>query len=493
MLKQLRHKDLKIKVLWTITVVIIISFGFMGTAYLLTGLNRSQYAGKIYGRNVTFDQFEKTFNHARIQLILHYGDQFNQIKDLLDFDNEAWTRLILLHEAEKRKITATDKEVVDAVRNYPFFHRDGQFDQLLYNDVLRYVFTVTPRSFEESIRDNLKIQKLLDQVTTSVSITDEEIWEAFRKQNEKVQASYVFINPDPLKKDVVPDEAQMSRYYQEHTQEFLAPPSINVESIAFRFPEQADDAAKDALKDQAQKVFDQLLVNPNMAAIAAEQGLTVEISDFFSMEAPDLSLGWSYDIFNTIFQLQPNEISQPLEYPQGIVIVKVKDHQEAVVPEFAKVQDKVKEALMNQEAKKLAHEQSAKYLQTIKESLSQGQNNFSQIAQDLKLEVFQTPVFTRGQYLPKIGVSKDFEEAAFRLNEQNSLSDVVEVAKGFSILHLDQYVPPDKEQYEAEKKGIAQQLYNQRRTETFGNFVTQLRLQANLIDNITNLREKQAR
>ena len=94
--------------------------------------------------------------------------------------------------------------------------------------------------------------------------------------------------------------------------------------------------------------------------------------------------------------------------------------------------------------------------------------------------------------MPKIGVSKDFEDAAFGLTEASSLSDVIKTAKGFSILHLDQSVPPDKEQYEAEKKGIAQQLYNQRRTETFGNFVTQLRLQANLIDNVSKLRQKQA-
>ncbi len=114
------------------------------------------------------------------------------------------------------------------------------------------------------------------------------------------------------------------------------------------------------------------------------------------------------------------------------------------------------------------------------------------MAQSLKLEILQTPVFTRGQYLPKIGVSKDFEEAAFALTKDSPLSPVVETAKGFCILHLDEYVPAQAEQYEAEKKGIAQQLFNQRRTETFGNYVTQLRLKANLVDHIAELRAKQA-
>jgi len=50
MLKQLRQKGVAKKIIWFIAIIIIISFGFFGTASLLSNQNNTGYAGKIFGK-----------------------------------------------------------------------------------------------------------------------------------------------------------------------------------------------------------------------------------------------------------------------------------------------------------------------------------------------------------------------------------------------------------------------------------------------------------
>ena len=110
--------------------------------------------------------------------------------------------------------------------------------------------------------------------------------------------------------------------------------------------------------------------------------------------------------------------------------------------------------------------------------------DFPKAAKELKLEIHQTPVFNRGQYLPQIGISKEFQETAFELTEDNKISDVVETATGYCILHLDDYIPIENSEYEAGKNNLAQELSNEKRRAIFGDFVTQLRIKADLYSNI---------
>src|SRR3989344_2096800 len=108
MLKTLRKKGVAKKVLWFTAIIIILSFGVFGTANYYQGGNESSHAGRIFGKKITFDEFQESFLHARNQAILRYGDNFDKIAPMLDLDSEAWDRLILLQEAKKRRIKVLD-------------------------------------------------------------------------------------------------------------------------------------------------------------------------------------------------------------------------------------------------------------------------------------------------------------------------------------------------------------------------------------------------
>ena len=209
------------------------------------------------------------------------------------------------------------------------------------------------------------------------------------------------------------------------------------------------------------------------------------------MEQPDLSMGWSFDLLNNIFQSPVEQIHEPFESPKGMRIVKVTEKKDGHVPEFQEVKDKVREAVLKNKAKGIAKEKAQEYLQAIKTEYSSTKpEDFARAAKTLNLEIFQTPTFNRGLYLPKIGLSKDFEEAAFALSADNKISGVVETTNGFCILHLDNRVAADKEGFEKKKdeltKSLASELYN----EAFTEYLNRLRLDADLVDNIAKQKDQ---
>lgn len=515
MLKLLRKKGVAKKILWVIAVVIILSFGFFGTAYLLTGNQTTDYAGTLFGKKVGLDEFRKAYQDVRLQALIRFGDKFNDIARFLNLEAEAWDRLILLHEVKKRKIKVGNEEVIESIAQYPFFQRDGQFDPLLYNDILRYALRISAREFEEGMRDNLKFAKLFQQETESIAVTDQEVREAFNRQNEKIQASYILVTPEQFQKDVSVSDEEAKDYYTQNKNEFIVPPTISVEYIGLDFPppegsltakpeskkEEAEDATtapaqpaatptvteemKRPVREKAKTVFQDLLVNPDMQAVAQKHNTEVKSSGFFSMEQPDLALGWSYELLLKLFQMNENAVNEPFETARGMLIVKVKQKKDAYIPEYNDVAGKVSEAVVKSKAKAIARQKAEDYLELIQEAFAKTElKDFAQTVKSLGLEIHQTPVFSHGEYLPVIGISKEFQDTAFALTEQDKLSGVVATETGYSVLHLDSRVPADEKNFEEQKAALSETLLNERRTQAFNDFLSNLRLKANLTSHI---------
>jgi len=508
MLKSLRKKGVAKKVIWVVAIVIIISFGFLGTAYLLTGSKSVSYAGKLYSKRISLDDFNRVYQSVRLQVLKQYGNDLNKVAPMLNLDARTWDRMILLHEAKKRHLRGSDKEVVQAIGEDPSFQRNSQFDSLLYNAILRSL-QIRPRDYEEMVRDNIKISKLFYEVTSSVTVSENEIFNAYKDRNEKVQISYIYIANDTYAHEVVPQETEIKQYYEEHHTEFLTAPSVNVHYLSFPFPETEETEAeqepgadaqaepdpdqqeleKDKIRDKAERVFEALLVNPDMNTVAKEFGMAPQTTGFFSKEQPNLALGWSYDLLNRVFQMGIEEVNKPFETSTGMIIAQVKEIKEPYVPEYDEAKEQARAEVVKMKAKTIAQEKAVEYRKALFTELDKSKvRDFAKAAKVLGLDIAQTPVFNRGQYLPQVGLSREFQEAAFALNGDAAISDVVETEKGFCILHLDTYVPVEQSDYEKEREELAQTTSNEKRNEVFGEFILQLRRESGLVDNIPQLR-----
>lgn len=486
MLNVLRKKGIAKKVLWIVAGLIILSFGFMGQAYLLDGSN-GNYAGKVFGRKVSREEFAKNYRHTSIQALMQYGESFYRIREFLNLESQTWDRIILLQEAQKRNIKVPDQLVVDTIQNYKIFQRDGQFDRLLYNDALKYVLKMGPRDFEEGVRDTLKFSKLYELETADVAVPEADVLEAYKRKNEKAQVSYILFPTDNFVSQVNFDENQSREYYTSHQADFVAPEMVNVEYLRLDLPADATPEIQQQVKDKAAEIAAKLTPQAEFSAVAQEFGLKSEESGFFSMEQPNLQIGWSYDLLQKIFDFQVGQISEPIATANGYQVLRLKEKQPSHTPDYETAKDKVKEAWVRDEAKKLAEQKAITSLQAIRVSYdSVRRPDFIGIAKEQGFNIEQTPVFSRGEYLPKVGLSKDFQDTTFALNENNKLSGVVEAEKGYCILHLDSVLPIDMDDFAKHQEEFRQELLQEKRAARFMDILTHLRLKANVVDNISN-------
>lgn len=497
MLKIIRKKGFIKKVLWVLTFVIIISFGFWGTtARVNTPNGRLDYAGKMFGKKISFEQFAESELHARHQALLRYGEEFFKISPFLNLEEEAWNRLILAQEAKRQHIKVNDQEVVESVEALPVFQRDGKFDSLLYNDIIRSFFRCKPRTFEEGIRETILISKLFQKETAAIHVSDQEVFDYYKKQKEKIQVNYILLNAENYKKDAASamsadqqEEKELKDFYEHNRNSFRVPPTINVEYLTLPFAENISKEGKNKIEEKILQISEELKKNPDLKNAGTKYNVSVQESGFFSQEQPNLKIGWSYELLKKAFELVKGEISPPIETTQGYYILKLKERRSSYIPEFLEVQEKIKDVVLGEKAKEIARTKAAEILKTMKGILQQTPDKkFNELADSVGLSVLQTPLFTKGEYLPTIGVSRDFQDAAFSLDEQNKLSDVVETPKGFCILSLQGREQAKQEDFLKEKDRFAQNLLEEKRSEAINEYLSVLRIRANLEDNIAKLK-----
>ncbi|MBF0123529.1 MAG: SurA N-terminal domain-containing protein [Candidatus Omnitrophica bacterium] len=480
MLHFFRQKNIRRNVLWAISGIIIISFGFgFGISNYSGTFSLTDAAGKVFGRNVSIKEYKNYYAATTDQAILMHGENYKKILPFIDMDNETWTRILLIKEAERRHIQVSDGEVIANIQGFPFFHRDGGFSQELYQTILRYLFQREARQFEEGIRDQIKVMKLLRSETGSINVPDEMVRKEYERRNQRTQVSYVLIDPKNFLKDVSVNNAAIQAHYDAHREEFLTPDAVKVSYMTLRLGEKATDEEKTSARSKANILSQKLAQGANFDETAKAEGLVVKETDFFSIDNPDITQGWSLDFLQKIFEAKKGDILPPTDAIAGIQILKVTDLKPAAILTFEEAKPLVTQQIMSEKASELAKAQGTELVTSFEQKLAQGMT-FDLAASDLKLETKKTPFLIQGDYIPEIGISSDFQDATAELTKDKRLSKVVMTAKGPVIIYWEASQPLDEKKFEEVKKDFATTLFEEQRVSTMNKVIKDIREKAKL-------------
>lgn len=538
-LKVLRkRKNLK-RIMWTLAILIIPAFVLWGSGSAIRSRGMPKYAGKIFGKKISFSQYEASFRACRNQALLVYGEDFERVAKFLDLEKEAWERLMLLYQAKKEKMKVPDKEVISFVQKLPLFQKQGRFDQKRYNLLLDYALRTSPREFEEQLRGALAIDKLKAKVINKVSVTDEEVKEVYKNEYEKATAFYVFIDPQNFTNQIHPAYEQLQDYYQERKTQFKKPEQVNVQYIALYFeqarlklnvseeeiqnyysghPEQfstkdkkekvsvkpleevkaqikerlIQDKAEVLLEDKIWQISEEIAGDAvSFEEVAKKNQLEVKETGLFGPQEVIAEIGLSFEFLNTAFSLKTGQVSNVIKTPKGYFIIKVKEKKQAYVPALEEVKEKVEQALIQEKSWQLAESKAEQLLSQIKEIMQQEELDFIKTAEKLSLTVKETEKFTRASYISGIGQSVEFSQAAFAL-KPGEVSEVTAVPNGYCLLSLKGTVPIDEEKFAEEKEEFAQKLLNRKKDIFYKIWLAKLKKKANLVSNIEGLQSQQA-
>ena len=535
MLKFFRKKrNLKI-ILWGTTIVIVITFVFWGAGSSLRGSKgRPRHAGIIFGKTISIEKYIKSKQQCYYQALMLYGENLPKIIDYLDLDKQAWDRLMLLEEARKKGIETSNDEVIQKIEQIPIFHEDNKFNSKIYKFIVRRYFKTEPRSFEEEMRNNIKLSKLYQDITENITLSEKELEKIYKNKHEKIKVSYILIEPGNFKDEVKIVESELKKYYQDNKKRFKIPPQVNVEYLPITIDLTKDEVRisdeeikayyednKEYFKlenqtqknetnnnnkktqykpyEQAREDIRHLLINrksknkildiaveirhkikneATFSQISNEYEIKIKESGFFSKTQSIPEIGWSYNFVNTAFNLEKNKVSDIIELPDGYYILKLKDKKDSYIPTYEQIKDKAEEGYINEKAFLLAKQKIANYQKIIKEKIDKGQT-FKEAANELSLKIKTTDFFTRDDYVKGIGQSKEFKDEAFSYKE-GGISSAIKAPKGYCILKIEEFKPIDKKKFEEEKEDFRKKCLEEKKTEIFDAWFKNLKEEADL-------------
>lgn len=460
MLKSMR-KNMKF-MLW----ILLASFVLWGgSSAVLSRSKTANYAGEVFGKKAGWKEYEQNYMAVYNQARLMYGEKFNQISQYLNIEQEAWMRLILIREAKMRHIKATDNEVIAAVCNIPLFQdSNGRFDPGIYGRVVEYFLKVPPREFEEEIKGSIMITKLKDNVIKDVKLSDQELFEAYKAKNEKINADYALVNADDFKNQAAVTDEKIMSYYNNYKESFKTPLRVNIEYMAFEYDkyktkDDAENAASDAAYEFGQEK------QPNMYIIAKKFNIPVKETGFFAMNEPASGIGLSKEIAYEAFKLEIGQVSNPIKTDKGRYIIKLKDKKEPAVPALGEIKDRLKDVVTQMEAAKLALQKANELSATIKQKIAAGAK-FKDACVELKLEVKSTGLFTRSGKIPGIANTDEFASVAFSA-EAGKLAGVARIPGSTAIVFVTEKTAVDEETFKKEKGEFAKTALQEKQARYF--------------------------
>ena len=188
--KLMQSRKLRSRTSWILAVVLVPPFIFF--FHLFTSPTQQAgptgAAGTIFGQPVSWDRYLQHYVAVRRlweDRLASNGEPVDLPTSLEPLiEQAAWDRLILIEDARRTRLRVTDEQLAAAIRGDPLFQVNGSFLPERYNQYVRAI-GLTPRTFEALLRDQLLMQQLINTVRSQVTVSDDEVRQAFLEANEQ--------------------------------------------------------------------------------------------------------------------------------------------------------------------------------------------------------------------------------------------------------------------------------------------------------------------
>jgi len=240
--------------------------------------------------------------------------------------------VLLQEEYRRRGITVSDEEIRGAalnspppeVQSIPEFQTEGKFDLSKYQ---RYLNSRQDPTFllalEARYRDEIPQAKLLEQLVADIYLPDSRLWQAYRDQHDSATIRLLTLFPDA----VVPDsevrvsDAEVERYYQEHTKDFDRKAVAYLSYVVVsRMPQGSDSAAA---QQRALELRQEILKGADFADVAKRESADTA-SGTKGGDLGEVKKGAFVPEFErAALALAPGQISQPVLSPFGYHLIKL--------------------------------------------------------------------------------------------------------------------------------------------------------------------------
>ncbi|MBA2526643.1 MAG: SurA N-terminal domain-containing protein, partial [Pyrinomonadaceae bacterium] len=417
---------------------------------------------------------------------------------------------VIAQEAERLDLAASDAEVAERIRKQ-FTDASGQFvglDKYKESIVARYGDVET---FERNVRDAIAQEKLKAFVTSSVSVSDDEVQENYKRETTTMSLSYALLTPEKLAEKTQVSDDELRNHYEQHKTDYriLEPQK----KIRYIFINQEKAGAKLQVSDkELRDEFEQLPAENKQAGVKVQQILLKVARKDLDLQVEEkakdlikkargssgqstketfaeLARGNSEDpvtaknggflsrpvkknpnkpdlLYDRAVDMEVGEISDiPIKHAGNWYILRRDDS----VPQTF---EEAKPTLVVSSRNRRAYTVAAKLAERAQARLKETKDP-KKVAQELAAEanmspaemVRETPYIKPGDDVPEIGSNQQFEAAIAPLNNPNDVGERTGVKGGFAIPIFVEKKEPRIPELEEIKDRLTQTLKHQRAKE----------------------------
>ena len=432
------------------------------------------------------NEFRDAFEQARQQQRQAQGDNFDP-RAFESIDNKRKVldglvdQLVMRMSAKRAGIAVSDAQVRDVIQSIPAFQVDGKFDPQRYQLALAsQVPAMSPRGFEQQIREGLQQSLVPSQVAASAFVTQSQMDRLMKLIGERRDVSFVVL-PPPVEDTAPVTDDEASRWYDAHKAEYRAPETVSIEyvdidSATLPAPAAADEAAlraryeqeKARFVDPEQRLASHILVSVAPDADAKAQKAAEEKAariaaearkpgaDFAALARADSDdtgskdsggdLGWvAHDggmvkpFEDALFAMQAGDVSEPVKTDFGWHVIKLREVRSGKQTSFEDAR-----AQLESEQGEVEHERRINDLTgKLVDQVLKNPTSLAPAARSVNLPVHKLGPFARGQGTG-IATNPALQRAAFSesLIQDGTVSDPIELGPNHSVLiRVTQHTP----------------------------------------------------
>lgn len=519
--KLISSPSLRSRTAWIVTAVLIGPFAIFFAANQLPFNRQEDVAGVIFGKSVSWDEFEREQRLMQRQFEQQIGGSLpDALQSMLT--QSVWNKLILLEEAKRERLRVRDEELAEAIRKIPQFQDNGRFVPERYYTLL-YANGLTPQGFEAQLRNDLLREKLMTGVKNAVTVGDEEVRAAYREARESLKASLALFDPaaftdaaaaaltdedvrayaeshletwripeqltleyagrsrEEIAATIQPADDEVRAFYDDHPERFATE-----DGTAKPFDEVKDAAREETVQERARKQLtllaldlrDDLEAKQSFDEIVAQRALTPQTAgpipknNPFAPGAPPEPA-----ILQAVEPLEEGGMADLIDTERGVYIARLTQRTASQLPELEEVRDKARDALIQERARAQANTAAASFRGRL---TGEPPLRFEEAA--AASGIVLAPVqFARDGSIGALGQAPAVSEAAFK-TPLGTATEVLEAGGKFAVLRTEERVPADDAAFAQEEAEFRRRTLETKQAARTNEWMEDVRARAKLKD-----------
>jgi peptidyl-prolyl cis-trans isomerase D len=407
---------------------------------------------------------------------------------------------ILLAEADKLGVTATDDDVRNYLRQGPYreyFYPNGQFIGMDRYTAIINSQNISVAEFEQEMQHEIIFQRLQKLITAGVMVNDADVREAYRKENIKIKFQYAVISADDLRKNINPSDSdleaffkknaaryaaavpeqrkiayfaftpdelpggvpqpsqqEIQQYFNAHISEYTVPEQARSRHILIKVAPGADAKTDAAAKAKAESLLKQIQGGANFADLARKNSDDAG-SKINGGELPFLKRGATVPEFdNALFTQKIGEYKIVRTRQFGYHIIQVEERQTAHSESIDEVRPTILATLVRQK-EAVAEENYARMLTS--EAIK---NGLEKTAAAYHLEVATTPLVGVRDVISALPNSTQILGKAFQ-SKQGDPPQFAATGEGYAIFQVTNVTPAHAPAFADWKSHVADDYRNE--------------------------------